>query len=205
MLNAIALILFGPVITEVLYMGIPLEDSRYIGYVLAAMGFGLIPFSINLILIRGFNAFEDTKTQVISIFIINVISVILSYLFLAQLDSGVVTIGLGFAFSVSYIVGLFITLRLIRRHVGSLRIRDFGKQHILLILASLLAMLPIYLLSRYLQWDSDSADLPIRTLRLVLILAVSGLGYLLASHLMKISEIAGLREFATKTFRRRKK
>jgi putative peptidoglycan lipid II flippase len=203
--SAVALILFGPVITEVLYMGIPIEDSRYIGYVLAAMGFGLIPFSINLILIRGFNAFEDTKTQVISIFIINVISVVLSYIFLAQLDSGVVTIGLGFAFSVSYIVGLFITLRLIRRHVGSLRIRDFGKQHILLVLASLVAMLPIYLLSRYLQWDSDSADLPIRTLRLILILAVSGLGYLLASHLMKISEIAGLREFATKTFRRRKK
>ena len=49
--SAIALIFFGPLITEVLYMGIPLDDSRYIGYVLSALGFGLIPFSINLILI----------------------------------------------------------------------------------------------------------------------------------------------------------
>ena len=203
--SAIALILFGPLITEVLYMGIPLEDSRYIGYVLAAMGFGLIPFSINLILIRGFNAFEDTKTQVISIFIINVISVLLSYLFLARLDSGVVTIGLGAAFSLSYIVGLFVTLRLIRRHVGALRIRDFGRQHSTLIFASLTAMLPLYLFLRYVQWDSDNADLPIRALRLIAILSISGVGYLLATHLLKVGEIAGLRDFATKTVRRREK
>jgi putative peptidoglycan lipid II flippase len=186
-------------------MGISLEDSRYIGYVLAAMGFGLIPFSINLILIRGFNAFEDTKTQVVSIFIINVISVVLSYIFLAHLDSGLVTIGLGLAFSISYIVGLFVTLRLIRRHVGLLRIRDFGKQHFLLIFASLAAMLPIYLLVRYLQWDSDGAELLIRSLRLLLIISVSGVGFLIASHLLKIGEIAGLRDFATRTLRRRKK
>jgi hypothetical protein len=66
-------------------------------------------------------------------------------------------------------------------------------------------MLPIFLISRYLQWDSDSAELSIRALRLLVILVISGVGYLFASHLMKISEIAGLREFATKTFGRRRK
>lgn len=203
--SAIALILFGPLITEVLYMGIPLEDSRYIGYVLSAMGLGLIPFSINLILIRGFNAFEDTKTQVVSIFIINLISVLLSYLFLARLDSGVVTIGLGLAFSLSYIVGLFLTLRLIRKHVGLLRVRDFGKQHAQLIFASIVVMLPLYLGAHYLQWDSDTAGLPLRSLRLAALISISGLGYLLVTHLLKIGEIAGLRDFATRTFRRRGK
>jgi putative peptidoglycan lipid II flippase len=203
--SAVALFFFGPLMTESLYFGISLQDSRYIGQVLSALSLGLVAFSINLILIRGFNAFEDTKTQVVSIFIINVISVALSYLFLAHLDSGVVTIGLGLAFSISYIVGLFVTLRLIRRHVGLLRIRDFGKQHFLLIFASLVAMLPIYLLVRYLQWDSDAAQLSIRALRLLLILSISGVGYFLASHLLKIGEIAGLREFATRTFRRRGK
>jgi putative peptidoglycan lipid II flippase len=70
--SAVALLLFGPLMTEVLYMGISLEDSRYIGFVLSALSLGLVAFSINLILIRGFNAFEDTKTQVTSIIIINV-------------------------------------------------------------------------------------------------------------------------------------
>ena len=202
--SAIALIFFGPLMTEVLYMGISLDDSRYIGYVLSALGFGLIPFSINLILVRGFNAFEDTRTQVISIFIINVISVALSYLFLWQLDSDVVTVGLGVAFSISYIVGLSITLNLIRKHVGTLRITDFARQHLLLIAASLLAMAPIFLATTYLDWANDGAALPIRALRLALILLLSGGLYLFIGHRLKVAEIAGLRTFATSILNRRK-
>jgi putative peptidoglycan lipid II flippase len=57
------------------------------GYVLSALGVRVVTFSINLILLRGFNAFEDTKTQVPSIILINVISIALSYIFLQLLDS----------------------------------------------------------------------------------------------------------------------
>lgn len=202
--SAVALMLFGPLMTEVLYMGISLNDSRYIGYVLAAMGLGLVPFSINLILIRGFNAFEDTKTQVVSIFIINVISVVLSYIFLWQLDSDVVTIGLGIAFSISYIVGLSITLKLIKKHVGTLRLRDFARQHLTLILASLIAMAPLFAISTYLGWVDDNVGLITRTLRLVFILTFSGAGYLALAHRFKVAEIAGLRGFATSLLARRK-
>jgi len=195
--SAIALIFFGPLMTEVLYMGISLDDSRYIGYVLAALGFGLVPFSINLILVRGFNAFEDTKTQVISIFIINMISVLFSYLFLWKLDSDVVTIGLGLAFSISYIVGLSITLKLIKKHVGTLSIKDFARQHLTLFLASILAMAPFFALSTYLGWVDDEVSLVTRALRLIFTLACSGLAYLFFAHRFKVAEIAGLRNFAT--------
>ena len=203
--SAVALMFFGPLMTEVLYMGISLDDARYIGYVLAALGLGLVPFSINLILIRGFNAFEDTKTQVISIFIINVISVILSYIFLWQLDSDIVTIGLGIAFSLSYIVGLSITLRLIKKHVGTLSIRDFAGQHLRLFLAAFIAMAPLFALSTYLGWVNDDASLGIRALRLLLVLTLAGLGFLFAGHRFKVAEIAGLRDFATSLLDRRKR
>ncbi|MEY4497167.1 MAG: hypothetical protein RLZZ364_472 [Actinomycetota bacterium] len=202
--SAIALIFFGPLITEVLYMGVSLDDSRYIGYVLSALGFGLIPFSINLILVRGFNAFEDTKTQVISIFIINLISVALSYLFLWRLDSDVVTIGLGAAFSLSYIVGLSITLKLIKKHVGTLRIGDFSRQHLALIAASLIAMAPIYLVITYLGWVESDAPLALRALRLAAVLTLAGTFFLFTAHRFKVAEIAGLRDFATATLKRRK-
>ena len=195
--SAVALIFFGPLMTEVLYMGISLDDSRYIGYVLAALGLGLIPFSINLILVRGFNAFEDTKTQVTSILIINIISVLLSYLFLWKLDSDVVTIGLGIAFSISYIVGLSITLKLIKKHVGSLKLRDFAGQHLALLAASIIAMAPLFALSTYLGWANDSAPLITRAARLIGTLTISGLGYLFLAHRFKVAEIAGLRSFAT--------
>ena len=203
--SAFALMFFGPLMTEVLYMGISIEDSRYIGYVLAALGLGLVPFSINLILIRGFNAFEDTKTQVISIFIINVISVALSYFFLVNLDSDRVTIGLGIAFSISYIVGLFITLSLIKKHVGTLRISDFAGQHGLLALASLLAMAPFFALSLWLQWVDGDGSLLVRGARLVVALGGSGVAYLVIASRLKVAEIAGLREFATSVLARRRK
>jgi putative peptidoglycan lipid II flippase len=106
------------------------KTLSYIGYVLSALSFGLVAFSINLILIRGFNAFEDTRTQVISILIINVISVALSYLFLEFLKTRWVTVGLGAAFSLSYLVGLLVTLGLLKKHLtGKLSIREFLTQH----------------------------------------------------------------------------
>jgi len=203
--SAVALLFFGPLMTEVLYMGISLEDSRYIGFVLSALSFGLVAFSINLILIRGFNAFEDTKTQVTSIVIINVISVGLSYIFLATLKSNWVTVGLGIAFSVSYIVGLFITVSLLKKHVGKLQVSEFASQHARLLVAALIGMLPFFALAQYFGWAYDDTTLTIRALRLICVLAGSGVAYLLCAKLFKVSEIAGLRAFATSVLQRRRK
>jgi putative peptidoglycan lipid II flippase len=203
--SAVALLFFGPLMTEALYIGVSLEDSRYIGFVLSALSFGLVAFSINLILIRGFNAFEDTKTQVTSIVIINVISVALSYLFLATLDSNWVTVGLGIAFSISYIVGLFITIALLKKHVGKLQVGEFASQHGRLLIASLIAMLPFFVISQYFGWAYDETTLTVRVLRLILVLGGSGVAYLLCAKLLKVSEIAGLRGFATSVLQRRRK
>ena len=203
--SAVALLLFGPLMTEVLYMGISLEDSRYIGFVLSALSLGLVAFSINLILIRGFNAFEDTKTQVTSIVIINVISVGLSYVFLATLDSDWVTVGLGIAFSASYVVGLFITISLLKKHVGKLQISEFASQHGRLLVAALIGMLPFFALTQYFGWAYEETALSIRGLRLVFVLIGSGVAYLLCAKLFKVSEIAGLRGFATSVLQRRRK
>jgi len=203
--SAVALLFFGPLMTEALYIGVSLEDSRYIGFVLSALSFGLVAFSINLILIRGFNAFEDTKTQVTSIVIINVISVALSYLFLETLDSNWVTVGLGIAFSISYIVGLFITIALLKKHVGKLQVGEFASQHGRLLIASLVAMIPFFVISQYFGWAYDETALTIRVLRLILVLGGSGVAYLLCAKLLKVSEIAGLRGFATSVLQRRRK
>ena len=203
--SAVALLFFGPLMTETLYLGVSLEDARYIGFVLSALSFGLVAFSINLILIRGFNAFEDTKTQVTSIVIINIISVALSYLFLETLDSNWVTVGLGIAFSISYIVGLFITIALLKKHVGKLQVSEFASQHGRLLLASLMGMLPFFAITQYFGWAYDETGLTIRVLRLLLILGGSGMAYLLCAKLLKVSEIAGLRGFATSVLQRRRK
>ena len=202
--SAVALLLFGPLMTQSLYLGISLEDARYIGFVLSALSIGLVAFSINLILIRGFNAFEDTKTQVLSILIINIISVALSYVFLETLDSYWVTVGLGLAFSVSYIVGLFITISLLKKHIGRLQVSDFAAQHGLLLIASLVGMLPFFAIAFYFDWAYDDASLALRAIRLLFILAGSGIAYLFIARALKVSEVSGLKGFAAATLRRRR-
>ena len=202
--SAVALLLFGPLMTQSLYLGISLEDARYIGFVLSALSIGLVAFSINLILIRGFNAFEDTKTQVLSILIINIISAALSYVFLETLDSYWVTVGLGLAFSVSYIVGLFITISLLKKHIGRLQVSDFAAQHGLLLIASLVGMLPFFAIAFYFDWAYDDASLALRAIRLLFILAGSGIAYLFIARALKVSEVSGLKGFAAATLRRRR-
>jgi putative peptidoglycan lipid II flippase len=190
--SSVAFLLFGPLITEVLFFGIDKNDGIYIGYVLSALSLGLVAFSINLVLIRGFNAFEDTRTQVWSILIINIISVGLSYLFLAVLPSDWVTVGLGFAFSVSYLIGLFITLRLLKKHTGTIHVHEFIGQHGRLLLAALIAMLPIFAISQYFGWVGSDQSSLIRASELLFVIVAGALGYFFAAKALRISEVSGI-------------
>jgi len=180
--SAVGLAFFGPLITEVLFFGISRSDSSYMGYVLSALGLGLVAFSINIILIRGFNAFEDTKTQVVSIFIINLIAVSLSYLALNTVRNEYVTICLGLAFSISYIMGTAVTLNLIKKHVGKVQFSQFLGQHLKLIIASVTAMGPVFALAHTLNWQGPLA--------LLLVLLISTSGYFLIAKLLRVAELS---------------
>ncbi len=198
--SAIALFFFGPLITQVLFFGISGADSRFIGYVLSALSFGLIFFSINLILIRGFNAFEDTRTPVISILVINLISVGLSYVALFAMESHFVTVGLGAAFSVSYLVGLWVTLKLLARHTGRIRLQDFAGQHARIFLAAFLVMAPMFLLTNFLNLTSALA----LAIALFLVLILGFFGYLLTARWLGVQEVTMVRHIATSAMSRNK-
>ena len=165
------------------------SDSIYIGYVLSGLGIGLVAFSINIILVRAFNAFEDTRTQVLSILLINVISVALSYLSLVVLQYKWVTVGLGLAFSISYISGLFVTLSLLGKHTGKLTFSDFSAQHLRLFVAALLAMSPLFILSQYFSWADGDSNTVVRASELLVVMVVGFGGFIFVAKLMKVSEI----------------
>ena len=196
----VAFTLFGPLITRVLYVGISKADAIYVGEVLAALGLGLAAFSINLILIRGFNAFEDTRTQVPSILFINLIAIALSYISFWVLPSRWITVGLGLAFSISYIVGLFYTLRLLARHTGRIHILDFLGQHTRLFVASLLVMLPLFAVSQYFSWTNANSTAFVRLLELSLIMVVGFVGYFFVARQIGVSEISIAHELARTQF-----
>ena len=199
---AVAFLLFGPLITESIFIGISTEDSRYIGYVLSALSFGLVAFSINLILIRGFNAFEDTRTQVISILVINVFSVAMSYFFLYFAKNQWVTVGLGVAFSVSYLIGLLVTLALLKKHVGKLALTEFLGQHTRLLIASLLAMVPLFVLTQYISWLDIDFSRAGRAGELLVVMVVAFFGYILGAKALGVEEISMIRHLGSSISRR---
>ena len=200
--SAVAFLLFGPLITQSIFIGISDDDSRYIGYVLSALSFGLVAFSINLILIRGFNAFEDTKTQVVSILVINVLSVVMSYFFLYFVKNQWVTIGLGVAFSFSYIFGLFVTLRLLRKHTGRLAFSEFIGQHVRLLIASLLAMLPLFAMTQYISWLNIEFSRAARAGELLVVMVVAFIAYIVGAKALGIEEISMIRHLGSSISRR---
>ena len=200
--SAVAFLLFGPLITQSIFIGISDDDSRYIGYVLSALSFGLVAFSINLILIRGFNAFEDTKTQVVSILVINIFSVAMSYFFLVFLKTQWVTIGLGVAFSVSYLIGLFVTLRLLKKHTGRLALSEFIGQHFRLLTASLLAMLPLFAMTQYISWLNIEFSRAARAGELLVVMVVAFVAYIVGAKALGIEEISMIRHLGSSMSRR---
>jgi len=200
--SAVAFLLFGPLITESIFIGISTEDSRYIGYVLSALSFGLVAFSINLILIRGFNAFEDTRTQVVSILVINVFSVGLSYFFLFFSKNQWVTVGLGVAFSASYLVGLFVTLGLLKKHVGRLAISEFFGQHVRLFIASLIAMVPLFVLTQYISWIDIELSRLARAGELLIVMMVAFVAYIVSAKALGVEEISMIRRLGSSIGRR---
>ena len=200
--SAVAFLLFGPLITQSIFIGISDDDSRYIGYVLSALSFGLVAFSINLILIRGFNAFEDTRTQVISILVINIFSVAMSYFFLFFVKTQWVTIGLGVAFSVSYIIGLFVTLRLLKKHTGRLALSEFIGQHFRLLTASLLAMLPLFAMTQYISWLNIEFSRAARAGELLVVMVVAFVAYIVGAKALGIEEISMIRHLSSSMSRR---
>jgi putative peptidoglycan lipid II flippase len=200
--SAVAFLLFGPLITQSIFIGISDDDSRYIGYVLSALSFGLVAFSINLILIRGFNAFEDTRTQVISILVINIFSVAMSYFFLFFVKTQWVTIGLGVAFSVSYLIGLFVTLRLLKKHTGRLALSEFIGQHVRLLIASLLAMLPLFAMTQYISWLNIEFSRAARAGELLVVMVVAFVAYIVGAKALGIEEISMIRHLGSSMSRR---
>jgi putative peptidoglycan lipid II flippase len=200
--SGLAFVFFGPLITRVLFIGIPIQDARFIGHVLSALGLGLVAFSINLILIRGFNAFEDTRTQVISILVINIISVSLSFTFLSILPNQWVTVGLGASFSLSYLFGVFVTLQLLKKHIKSIRGRDFLWQHARLFVSAGLVIVPIFLASHWFETNIGERSRLSLGVELLSIMVLVLFGYYYTAKAFKVEEITMIRHLKNSVLRR---
>jgi putative peptidoglycan lipid II flippase len=179
--------------TETLFFGISLADSNYLGYTLSALALGLAPMSVNLIALRGLNAFENVKLQVLSNAIMNIIAVIVSIIVALTLPPEWVTVGLAGSLALSYYFGAWSTIRLLRRYGISIAISEVFGFYLKLTVLALLVSFPIWFLRDLIPGGN--------MVRLFVVLTVCGVGYLALCKIARVSEITS----AFQVLARRKK
>jgi putative peptidoglycan lipid II flippase len=181
---AVLFLIFGEEIAKVLYFGIPTDDANYLGITLSAFALGLIPVSINLVLLRGLNAFENLKSQVIGNFIMNLISVVLSLIAASYLEPEWVTVGLALIFTIHYFIGAGISFILIKKHQVVIPVLSLVTFYLKLILIFAVSVLPAW----FFRYSIPGGNL----IYLLLVLSSSAIFYLLLMKAFKISEITTL-------------
>ncbi|SEE89993.1 murein biosynthesis integral membrane protein MurJ [Streptomyces sp. 2314.4] len=102
------------------------------GQMLQAFGLGLIPFSAQYLLLRGFYAFEDTRTPFWTALCIAVVNIGLAAACHLWLPARWAVIGMAAAYAVAYGIGLLLTVVLLRRRLagrldGRRLCRTYGK------------------------------------------------------------------------------
>ena len=175
-------LLFGERVAEALFFGISEDSAIYIGRLLSAMALGLIPLSINLVFIRGLNAFENTKYQVLSNLVINTVAVVLSLVAYVNMEARSVTLGLALAFTASYWCGIMVTYFLLKRFTGSLKIAAIALFYLRVMLAAAIAVVCVAFVADRLALVGNFADL-------IGVLISTSLIYILVARAMRIEEV----------------
>ena len=190
--SAIAFLFFGTAIATLLFSGSTRADSAQIGLVLAAFSLGLVPYSAHLLLLRGFYAFEDTRTPVLINLASTALSIILCLISGEFLPLKWVTVGLAIALGLGNLLGTLITLKSLGKNVGAFNYIGLLKSHLRLTFVALLAGAPalgLYLLME----EIFGTELIVVGLTLTIASSVMGALYLLFGSLFKVNEINSLR------------
>ena len=190
--SAIAFLFFGTAIATLLFSGSTRADSAQIGLVLAGFSLGLVPYSAQLLLLRGFYAFEDTRTPVLINLASTALSILLCVISGAVLPLKWVTVGLAVALGLGNLLGTLITLKSLGKNMGAFNYFELLKSHLRLTFVALIAGAPALGLYSLIE-QRFGTELIVIGLNLAIASSVMGALYLLFGYLFKVNEINSLR------------
>ncbi|MGH9226738.1 MAG: murein biosynthesis integral membrane protein MurJ [Acidimicrobiales bacterium] len=123
--TAAYLVLSRPLIRTLLQHGVMQEaSSKLVAGVLDMLALGLLPFSAFLLLVRAFNARQDTRTPLICNLVSNAAYLVFSFALFPVLDVR----GLGLSHTVCYVVASGVAWALLARRVGGLEGRHTARE-----------------------------------------------------------------------------
>ncbi|WP_405778868.1 murein biosynthesis integral membrane protein MurJ [Streptomyces sp. NBC_00859] len=134
-----AFLALGVPVCTLLFASSGVQASESMGYVLMAFALGLIPYSVQYVVLRGFYAYEDTRTPFYNTVIVAAVNAAASALCYVVLPSQWAVVGMAASYGLAYAVGVGIAWRRLRNRLGG----DLDGTHILRTYARLaLASLP---------------------------------------------------------------
>ncbi|SCK14679.1 murein biosynthesis integral membrane protein MurJ [Streptomyces sp. WMMB 322] len=132
--SAVAIV---PIAFGFLALGIPMctliygpsgiEAARSMGYALMAFGVGLIPFSVQYVVLRAFYAYEDTRTPFFNTVVVAIANAVASAGCFLLLPARWAVVGMAASYGLAYAVGVGIAWRRLRLRLGG----DLDTAHVL--------------------------------------------------------------------------
>ncbi|MBV2354831.1 murein biosynthesis integral membrane protein MurJ [Streptomyces sp. J2-1] len=93
-------------------------ESTNMGYMLMAFGLGLIPYSVQYVVLRAFYAYEDTRTPFYNTVIVAAFNAGVSVVCFVTLPARWAVTGMALAYGVAYGVGVGVAWRRLRKRLG---------------------------------------------------------------------------------------
>ncbi|MCF2533885.1 murein biosynthesis integral membrane protein MurJ [Yinghuangia soli] len=133
---AIVFVALGRDIGGLMFAPTGVQSAHWVGYMLMALGLGLIPFSAQYVLLRGFYAYEDTRTPFLNTVWVAATTAALSALAFVALPTKWAGVGMAGAYGAAYLVGVSLAARRLKKRLGDLDGRRVTRTYTRLIVAS---------------------------------------------------------------------
>ncbi|RPK94220.1 putative peptidoglycan biosynthesis protein MviN [Streptomyces sp. ADI98-10] len=115
---AFAFLALGLPMATLLYASSGTEAARSMGFILMAFALGLIPYSVQYVVLRGFYAYEDTRTPFYNTVIVAAVNAAASALCYVVLPARWAVVGMAFSYGLAYAVGVGVAWRRLSNRLG---------------------------------------------------------------------------------------
>ncbi|WP_395295165.1 murein biosynthesis integral membrane protein MurJ [Kitasatospora hibisci] len=113
-----------------------LNDATNVGLMLSAFALGLIPYSAQYVMLRGFYAYEDTRTPFSNTVWVAACQAAFSLICWLTLPAEWVVTGMAFGYGLAYAVGVTVAVPKLKKKIGGLDTKRIGRTYTRLALAS---------------------------------------------------------------------
>lgn len=95
-----------------------ISEATNMGYMLMAFGLGLIPYSVQYVVLRAFYAYEDTRTPFYNTVIVAAVNAVASAVCFFVLPARWAVVGMAAAYGLAYATGVGVAWRRLRQRLG---------------------------------------------------------------------------------------